>query len=121
MRRAHRQVTFEVRYGRLVRQVDRPGKPSYTHHCTLEVLREVAWLVEARGDRGVTSHELWEALPAFPCTQISVALEFLKELGAVEESGRRSYAASSTLFEDAMIEFHYLAHVAQTNRKEQAP
>lgn len=121
MRRSHRQVTFEVRHGRLVRQVERPDRPTYTHHSTLAVLREVAWLVEERGERGVTSNELWQALPELPCTQISVALEFLKEIGAVEESGRRSYPASSTLFEDAMIEFHYLAHVAKTQPKEQAP
>ncbi len=84
------------------------------------MLREVAWLAEERGERGVTTNELWEALPEQPCTQIFVALEFLKEIGAVEESGRRSYAASSTLFEDAMIEFHYLAHFATANWEEQA-
>ena len=52
------------------------------------------------------------ALSDQPCTQVSIALAFLKERGCVETVGRRSYAASATLHEDALAEFHYLAHIA---------
>ena len=44
-----------------------------------------------------------------PATQISVALEFLKERGCVETRCRRNYPATTTLFEDAMVEYHVLA------------
>jgi len=67
---------------------------------------------EARREEGVTTNELWSTLPDLPCTQISIALAFLKGRGCVETSGRRSYAASTTLCEDALTEFHYLAHQA---------
>jgi hypothetical protein len=85
---------------------------SYSHRCTLDVLEQVAHLVESRRDTGVTTNELWEALPDLACTQVSVALEFLKDRGCVSVEGRRSYAASATLTEDVLTEFHYLAHLA---------
>jgi hypothetical protein len=113
MRRTQQEIVFAVRYGRLVRHVRLRDGRGYTQHCTREVLEQVAWLVEARGERGVTTPELWDVLPEWPCTQISVALAFLKDRGCVETSGRRSYAASATVYEDALTEFHYLAHVAR--------
>ncbi len=112
MRRSQRDVVFEVCRGRLVRQVRLTDGRGYTQHCTSDVLGQVACLVEGRGEDGITTNELWDALPDLPCTQISIALAFLKDRGCVEARGRRSYAASGTLYEDAMTEFHYLAHVA---------
>ena len=112
MRRAPREIVFEVRRGRLVRQVRLQDGRTYTQQCTLDVFAAVAQLVEARREEGVTTNELWSTLPDLPCTQISIALAFLKDRGCVETSGRRSYAASTTLCEDALTEFHYLAHLA---------
>ncbi len=109
MRQTQREIAYDVRRGRLMRNVRFPDGRSYTHHCTLEVLQEVAWVVEERGQAGVTTHELWEALPNSPCTQIALALAFLKDRGIVETERRRSYPASTTLFEDAMIEYYVLA------------
>ena len=97
---------FEFERGRLVCTSCWPT--SYTHRCSLEALQEVAWSVEERAKDGVTTGELWDALPDFAGTQLSVALEFLKERGIVETRGRRNYAASGTVFEDAMTEFHAL-------------
>ncbi len=112
MRRAQRDVVFEVRRGRLVRHVALTNGRGYAQHCTLEVLDQVAWVVEERGENGVTTNELWESLPDLPCTQISVALAFLKDRGCVAVEGRRSYAASTTLYEDALAASHYLAYAA---------
>jgi hypothetical protein len=113
MRRTQRDVEFAVRHGRLVRLVRLRDGRSYTQQCTRAVLEQVAWLVEARGEAGVTTPEVWAALPELPCTQLSIALAFLKDRGCVETSGRRSYAVSATVYEDALTEFHYLAHVAR--------
>jgi hypothetical protein len=113
MRHRQQEIVFAVRHGRLVRHVRLRDGRGYTQQCTREVLEQVAWFVEARGEAGVTTPELWAALPELPCTQISIALAFLKDRGCVETSGRRSYAASATVYEDALTEFHYLAHVAR--------
>jgi hypothetical protein len=110
MPRPKRDEIFTVHRGRLVRQVERSDGRGYMQHCSLDALKEVAWLVEERGETGVTTNELWEGLPDLPCTQISIALAFMKERGCVQTEGRRSYAASKALFEDVMIEFHALAH-----------
>ena len=119
MRRDKRLIAFEVRRGRLERHVQLNDGRSYTHHCSLDVLQHVAHLVEASRGDGVTTNGLWEALPELPYTQVSVALAFLKEYGCVATEGRRSYAASTFVCEDAMIEFHYLAHIAAGGRDSQ--
>jgi hypothetical protein len=121
MRRSQRDVVFEVCRGRLVRHVRLADGRGYTQHCTPEVLEQVACVVEARGGDGVTTNELWTSLPDLPCTQISIALAFLKDRGCAEARGRRSYAASATLYEDAMTEFHYLAHVASVGTQPTSP
>jgi hypothetical protein len=99
MRRSQRDVVFEVSRGRLVRHVRLKDGRGYSHRCTLDVLDQVAHLVEARREAGVTTTELWEALSDLACTQISVALEFLKDRGCVAVEGRRTCAASATLTE----------------------
>lgn len=108
MRGSQRLVTFGVERGRLVRHVRRAESRGYTHRATLDALQEVALYVEARSDAGVTTNELWDAFPEIAATQLSVALEFLKERGCVETRGRRNYPASNFLLEDALIEFHAL-------------
>jgi uncharacterized protein (DUF433 family) len=115
-RHSQRDVVFEVCRGRLVRHVRFTDGRGYTQQCTADVLEQVACLIEADGQDGITTNELWDAFPDLPCTQISVALDFLKDRGCVEARGRRSYAASATLYEDAMTEFHYLAFVASGGR-----
>jgi hypothetical protein len=115
------EATFEVQRGRLVRHVRLRDGRCYTQHCTLHVLILVAWLVEERGADGVTTNELWEALPDPPRTQISVALSFLKERGCVRTEGRRNYAASAAVYEDALAEFHYLSHLAQGGEPDDEP
>ena len=101
--------TFEVVRGYLVRTVELKDGRRYVHRCSLDAFREVAWFVEAHADEGVTTGMLWEGLPDVPCTQASVALEFMKERGCVRPASRRNYTASTFLFEDAMAEFHALA------------
>jgi len=112
MRRRHRDqdrvINFDVVDGVLVRQVTLPDGRTYTHRCTRQVFEEVAHHVDEQGSEGVTLDPLAEALDA-PSTQVNVALEFLKERGCVVTRGRRNYPASSGVFEDAMIEFCYLA------------
>jgi hypothetical protein len=70
-----------------VRQVELADGRTYTHRCSLETLKEVAWHVEEHAKEGVTTGELWDAF---------------------QTRGRRSYPASDILFEEAMIEFHAL-------------
>ncbi|GIW56309.1 MAG: hypothetical protein KatS3mg082_2713 [Nitrospiraceae bacterium] len=121
MRRTQREVEFEVFRGRLARHVRFPDGRGYTHHCTLEVLEQVAFAAEERAAEGVTTQELWDMLADLPTTQISVALDFLKDRGCLETRGRRSYPATATLYEDAMTEFHYLAHVASERPDASSP
>ena len=70
----------------------------------------MAHAVEEAGEVGVTLETIAEAEDA-PYTQVNVALEFLKERGCVEARGRRTYPASKATFEDAMVEFHFLAEM----------
>lgn len=91
-----------------MRYVTFPNGKGYVHRAELDVIKEVCWFVEERGDDGVTTGELWDALPQFAATQISVALDFLKDVGCIENRGRRSYPCSPCVFEDAMIVFHAL-------------
>jgi hypothetical protein len=92
--------TFRVSAGHLVRTVKLKDGRSYT--------QEVTWCLEEHADHGATTGTLWEALPDVPCTQISVALDFLKERGCVRTEFRRCFPASGFLFEDAMVEYHAL-------------
>jgi len=100
--------TFRVSAGHLVRTVELQDGRSYTQRCSLEAYKEVAWCLEDHADEGVTTTSLWEALPDVPCTQASVALDFLKERGCVRTEFRRSFPASGFLFKDAMVEYHAL-------------
>jgi len=120
MPRPHRQrdVDFRVLDDHLEMVVtfrDQPDR-NYTHRCTRDVFREVAYTIEKRASapesRGSTLEELVEAIDA-PYTQVNVALAFMKERGCVEVRRRRTYPASGWLYEDAMVEFMYLAECPQ--------
>ena len=100
--------TFRVSAGHLVGTVEFKDGRSYTQRCSLEAYKDVAWANEEHANEGVTTATLWEALPDVPCTQISVALDFLKERGCVRTEFRRSFPASGCLFEDALVEYHAL-------------
>jgi len=112
MPRPHRQrdVDFRVLDDHLEMTVSFLEQPDrdYTHRCTRDVFREVAYAIEEHAAGGSTLEELVEAIDA-PYTQVNVALAFMKERGCVEVRRRRSYPASGQLYEDAMIEFMYLA------------
>lgn len=107
-RRDQRDITFQVIDDRLVRTVTLPNGRTYTHRCTRDVYREVAYAIEERAADGVTMEIVADAIDA-PYTQVNVAMEFMKERGCVEVRHRRTYATSGCLYEDAMIEFMYLA------------
>lgn len=75
--------TFEIVRGELVSTVvPRRGKP-YVQRCDRETFEEVVRTIEERGEDGITTNELWEALPDVPCSRVSVALDFLKERGCL--------------------------------------
>jgi len=83
-----RDETFAVEGGALVRRVvPRKGQP-YEHRCPQEDVRRAAEIT-------------W--------TEAAVAVAFLKERGCVVPAhGRKHVAASGTVFEDAMTEYHAL-------------
>jgi hypothetical protein len=103
----NRDVRFEFADGCLVRTVsDGATGRSYEHRCTRQVFETVAHAINetpASGD-GTCLDDI-VARENLPFTQVNVALEFLKERGVVEVRHRRCYPASTTAFEDAMIEF----------------
>jgi hypothetical protein len=93
--------------GVLVRTVALPGGRTYQHTCTLESFADVSRFVEEHGRNGVTTGMLWKQLDV-PCTQATVALEFLKDRGCVEVERRRCWPASGFVFEDGLCEWHAL-------------
>lgn len=105
--------SFAIVHGVLRRSVEpRRGRP-YVQHCTLDAFTAVAAFIAERGDQGVTTNELWTALPDVPDTQASIALDFLKERCCITTYRKRNYPASTFVFEDALLEWHALAHQAQ--------
>jgi len=109
-RHRERNVIFDVVDGVLERRVIFPDGRTYTHRCTRAVYEEVAYAIEERAGDGVTLDPLAKALD-LPFTQVNVAIEFMKERGCVVTRGRRNYPASNFLYEDAMIEFTFLAEL----------
>jgi hypothetical protein len=105
-----REVTYEAGDARLTRHVRLADGRQYTHTCALEVLAEVAWYVQERGEAGVSAGGLWRALPQVPFTQAHVALAFLQDRGCVVRGRQRlSYPASDTVYEDALAAYYHLA------------
>jgi len=106
---ATREITWAVRDRQLQRCVRQADGRSYTHTCTLPVFEEVAWFIQDHPETGVSSYDLWKLRPNLPFTQINIALAFLTRVGCVQRTGKKSYPASNTLYEDAMEGFYYLA------------
>ena len=99
---------FAVERDRLVRRVVPRCGRAYEHRCSLEVYTEVANRIDEAGDVGVTIEEIATA-GDLPHSQVATAVAFLKERGClVPVHGRRHVAASTTAFEDAMVEYHAL-------------
>ena len=113
-RRDDRQCDFRMVHGVLVRVVTLQGGRSYQHSCTLESFADVARFIEEQAAEGVTTTELWDRLDDVPCTQATVALEFLKDRGCVDVERRRCYPTSNCFFEDALCEWHALAFQCET-------
>jgi hypothetical protein len=107
-----RVVNFDVVDDHLEMRVAFPDAPdrNYIHRCTRDIFREVAYSIEENAAGGVTLDDIVAAMDA-PSTQVNVALAFMKERGCVEVRRRRSYPASAQLYEDAMIEFMFLAQL----------
>jgi hypothetical protein len=100
--------------GVLYRTAELPDGRSYRHTCTLESFADVARFIEEHRAEGVTTTDLWDQLDDTPCTQATVALEFLKERGCVDVERRRCFPMSDCFFEDALCEWHSLAFQGET-------
>lgn len=109
-RSRNRIVSFDVVDDHLEMTVSFPDAPArrYVHRCTREIYQEVAHTIKEHTSGGTTLEDLVATMGA-PFTQVNVSLAFMKERGCVEVRRRRTYPASDALYEDAMIEFTYLA------------
>jgi hypothetical protein len=95
--------------GVMYRTVALPDGRSYRHTCTFESFADVARYIDEHAVTGVTTTQLWDELDDTPCTQATVALEFLKDRGCVDVERRRCWPTSHGFFEDALCEWHALA------------
>jgi hypothetical protein len=107
-----RDVLFSVQDDCLVRTVisgPDDGR-TYTHRCPRETFEAVAWAIEQmpRDGEGTTMILLTRQLKR-AYTQVTVALEYLKERGIVDVYRRRSFPGTNSVHLDAMVEFHALA------------
>ncbi len=107
------KVRFLHRQGCLVRIVAAPqaaGARTYPYRCTKDVFETVAWALAEmpREGPGATAMQLARR-ENLPFTQVTVAIEFLKERGIVEVRQRRCYPATGGADLDAMVEWHALA------------
>lgn len=103
--------SFTIELGHLVRTVAKRDGSTYSHRCSLESYKAVAHFIEENAGQGATTGSLWEAVPDVPCTQVSVAVAFMKERGCLTVRHRRMFPTSRFFFEDAMTEYHALEHV----------
>ena len=100
--------TFAIEDGMLVRRVVPTRGNPYAHSCTKTVYDDVAWAIEQAGAGTFTLESVRDAIDA-PCTQVAVAMAFLKERSCIVPAReRRHKAASDFVYEDALIEWHAL-------------
>ena len=107
-----RDVQFFVQDGCLVRTVSGTGGNgrTYTHRCLRKVFETVAHAIDETPMQGDgTTLMIISRQENLPFTQVNVALEFLKERGIVDVRHRRCYPGTTSVFEDAMVEFLALA------------
>jgi hypothetical protein len=110
---AQLEETFAIEDGLLLRRVvpsatsRRASKP-YVHTCTQQVYEHVAHAIDELGGGTFTGESIRETIDA-PFTQVMVAVGFLRERGCIVAAhGRKNAAASTFLYEDAMLEWHAL-------------
>jgi hypothetical protein len=97
-----------------LRQVRLADGRQYTHSCSLPSFEEIARYIEENPRARLSVETLRRAWPHLPFSQTHVALPFLLERGVIaldRPNGRFFYAASTTVFEDAMEIFFHLAEV----------
>ncbi len=106
----NRVVTFAVLDGHLVRTTTGSDGRTYTQRCSRAIYETVAHAVDETPmeGQGTTGQEIARR-EAVPFTQANIAFEFMKERSVLVVRCKRGYPACTTAFEDAMIEFTYLA------------
>lgn len=82
------------------------GKP-YVHSCSLQTFEDVCHAIEDAGGAGFTTFELAKSIGR-PCSQVNVAVSFLKERGIALYSRKRLYAAGPGTHLDGLVEWHAL-------------
>lgn len=103
-----RDETFSVTENILVRAVTPARGTPYQHTCDKDVFEGVAHAIDELNGATFTYEEIRQKIEA-PFTQVAVAVAFLRERGCiVPAQRRRSVAATSDVYLDAMIEFHAL-------------
>jgi len=101
--------------GMLLRRVNpRTGTP-YEHACTKAVYEDVAGAIDCMEMGGFTLESIIATIGGGiaartpPCTQVAVAIAFLKERGCIVPGRQRKHvAATDDVYLDAMIEYHAL-------------
>lgn len=111
MRRSSRgrKVSYVVLGDVLEQAVVFPDGHRYVHRCPRKSFEATAHAIEESGVDGFSLEQLAEQ-EDLPSSQVDVALAFLKARECVEVRCRRCYPAEGYTFEDAMIEYHWLAH-----------
>jgi hypothetical protein len=103
-RNKHQESEFSSDGIRLAKSGD-----TYKQFCSLETFDAVVHEIDERGD--TTSGELWDCLnqKGHPCTQISVAIAFLKERSILRPCGRWRFTGNGdSIHLEAMTEWYAL-------------
>lgn len=110
-----RIVQFSVTDGCLIRTVTGSDGRGYSQRCELSVFQTIAHIIDELPPQGegISTALIWKR-EGLAFTQVNIALEFLKERGIVAVRGRRCHPGTRCVYEDAMVEFHALAHSGQS-------
>ncbi len=110
---ATRNETFEVFDDHLVRKVVPVRGQPYEHRCPRAAFEQITHAAEELGEAGFTLESLVayerQAGRDVTFTNVAVALAFLRERSILDVRYRRNYAAPSSVYLDAMTEYHALA------------
>ena len=111
LRKQQTDETFTLEPGHvLVRRVTLDDGSSSAHRCPLDSFKQIVHAIEESGEAGATVMEMAEK-EDLPSSQVAVARAFLWERSIIEVGPRRRMrAASPTMVEDALTEFHALAN-----------
>jgi len=102
--------SFRFAFEYLYRKVKPRNGDSYEHSCFAKHYQNVAHCIEQYADQGITTNMLWDILHDIPCTQVSVAIAFMKERDCLAVRRRRMFPASNFFWEDAMLELTALKY-----------